>query len=238
MKKLIVLLIILVAYVGTSLEANAHAIWIQSNPNATKNKAHEVNVYYGEYPEGQTDSVEKWFSDLKDLEVWVTSPSQKKTKLVLKDAKTHLVSSFIPDEDGVYYVSTAHTTKELGGTTKYEFSSAVPVVSGNASSAPVSAPSSPLVIVSEPKSYRTNQVIELQVRKDGEALAKGEVAVMSPQGWVKTLHTDDQGKISFTPHLKGRYVIEASDYKKEAGQWNDKAYTHTWKGSTTSFVVN
>lgn len=238
MKKLIVVLIALTAYVGAGLEANAHAIWIQSNPKASKNKAHEVKVYYGEYPEGQPDSVGKWFSDLKDLEVWVTSPSQKKTKLALEDATTHLSTSFIPDEDGVYYVSTVHTTKELGGTTKYEFSSAVPVVSGNASSASVSAPASPLVIISEPKSYRTNQVIELQVKKDGEALAKGEVLIMSPEGWVKTLKTNDKGQVSFTPQWKGRYVIEASDYKKEAGQWNDKAYTHSWKGSTTSFVVN
>ena len=236
MKKLIVLFFVLAAYVGAGLEANAHAIWIQSNPKASKNKAHEVNVFYGEYPEGTPDSVGKWYSDLKDLEVWVISPSQKKTKLELKDVSTHLTSSFIPDEDGVYYVSTVHATKDLGGTTKYEFSSAVPVAAGSAAAG--SAPASPLIIVSEAKAYRANQAIDLWVKKDGEALAKGEVSVMSPGGWVKTLHTDAEGKISFVPQLKGRYVIEASSYIKEAGKWNEKDYTHSWKGSTTSFVVN
>lgn len=236
MKKIIIILTVLAACVG--LEANAHAIWIQSNLKATKSVAHDVNVYYGEYPEGQADSVQKWLSDLKDLEVWLTSPTGKKTKMALKDAETHLTSSFIPDEDGVYYVSTVHTTKELGGATKYEFSSVVPVVSGKAGSALVSAPASALVISSQPKAYRTNQSIELFVQKEGEALAKGEVSVMSPEGWVKTLHTDDKGRVSFIPNLKGRYVIEASDYKKEDGEWNGKAYTHAWKGSTTSFVVN
>lgn len=236
MKKLTVLFLVLAAYVAAGLEANAHAIWIQSNPKASKNKAHEVNVFYGEYPEGKPDSVGKWYSDLKDIEVWVISPSQKKTKLELKDVSTHLTSSFVPDEDGVYYISTVHSTKDLGGTTKYEFSSLVPVAAGSAAAG--SAPASPLAIISEAKPYKASQPVELQIRAEGQPLKKGEVSVMSPEGWVKTLHTDENGKVSFVPQLKGRYVIEATSYKKEAGKWNEKDYTHTWKGSTTSFVVN
>lgn len=237
MKKLTVLLIALATYFGNET-ASAHAIWIQSDPKASKNKTHEVQVYYGEYPSGQTDSTAKWYSDLKDLEVWVISPSRRKTKLELKDLSTHLSASFVPDEEGVYYISTLHTAKDLGSTTKYAFSSLVPILSGKTEAFSMPAPPIPLAVVAEPKSYRSNQLIELQVRKGSAAFAQGEVLIMSPEGWVKTLKTDDQGKVSFKPQVKGRYVIEASDYKEEAGQWNDKAFTHSWTGTTTSFTVN
>jgi uncharacterized GH25 family protein len=237
MRKITVLLIALATYF-VSENASAHAVWIQSNPKANKNKAHEVNVFYGEYPSGETDSTAKWYSDLKNLEVWVVSPSQRKTKLVLKDLATHLTASFTPEEDGLYYISSVHEAKDLGGTTKYEFSSLVPILSGKAGPAVIPAPSIPLAIVFEPKPYRSNEVIEIQVKKASDAFAAGEVLIMSPEGWVKTMKTDDQGKVSFNPPVKGRYVIEASDYKKEAGNWNDKAFTHTWKGATTSFIVN
>ncbi len=236
MRKLIALLVIMGAYFAGSQTARAHAIWIESNSKATKNKAHEVNVFYGEYPSGVSDSTAKWYSDLKSLEVWVLSPSKKKTKLDLKDLSTHLTSFFIPDEDGLYYISTVHTTKDLGGKTKYEFSSVAPVLSGKATVAPV-ALEQPLSVIVTPDAYKINNLVELQVWKAGQAFVDGEVLIMSPEGWVKTVKSDANGKVSFTPKLKGNYVIETSDYKKEAGEWNAKQYTHTWKGSTTRILV-
>ncbi len=237
MKKLITLIVIIAGYFGNILQANAHAIWIETNQKASKNKAHEVNIFYGEYPEGKADSVDKWYSDLKKLEVWVISPSQKKIKLILKDVSTHLTSSFMPEEDGIYQISTVHSTKDLGGTTKYEFSSLVNVAVGS-SSVGSSSPTLSLSIISEAKPYHINQPIELHFKKDGEALVKSEVLIMSPGGWVKTLEPNTAGKISFIPLIKGRYVIEVSSSIQETGKWNDKDYTNSWKGSTTSFVVN
>ncbi|WP_276345646.1 DUF4198 domain-containing protein [Daejeonella sp. JGW-45] len=236
MKKLF-LIIAVIAGFGTAQTAEAHALWIESNSRATKHKAHEVNIFYGEYPSGVSDSTARWYSDLKNLEVWVLSPSQKKTKLELKDLSTHLSSSFIPDEDGIYYVSSVHTTKDLGGTTKYEFSSVVPVLTGKAPAA-LTVPEQPLSVLVQPNAYKTNELIRVQAWKGGQAFAGGEVLIMSPEGWVKTVKTDENGQVSFTPKLKGSYVIETSDYKKEAGEWNAKPYTHTWKGTTARILVN
>jgi uncharacterized GH25 family protein len=237
MKKAILLMTAILLFAGIAERAEAHAIWIESAAKATKNKAHQVNVFYGEYPEGEADPTAKWFSDLKDLEVWVISPSKKKTKLTLSDATTHLSSSFVPDEDGIYHVTTAHATKDLGGATKYEFSSVVPVLCGTAA-ATNAAPEQALAIVAKPKTYTTKDVVELNVYKGGQAFAGGTVQIMSPQGWVKTLKTNDKGQVSFTPVIKGNYVIETSDYLPETGEWNQKQYTHSWKGSTTHLVVN
>ena len=237
MKKALMILGFIMFSFAIVQDAGAHAIWIESNTKAVKNKPHQVKVFYGEYPEGNPDSTQKWFSDLKNLEVWVISPSQRKTKLALVDAATHMASSFVPDEDGIYYITTSHPTKELGGTTKYEFSSVVPVSSGNVKME-AAAPDQLLAVIVQPKTYKSNELIALQVRKGAEVLAGKEVVIMSPEGWVKTLKTNDKGQVAFTPIIKGSYVIETSDYKKEEGEWNQKKYTGTWNGSTTRILVN
>src|SRR5690606_961184 len=154
-----------------------------------------------------------------------------------ENVSSHLTTSFVPDEEGLYYLTTVHTTKDLGGTTKYEFSSVAPVISGRAASGSIPAPALPLAIVSEPKVHPTNQSLALQVMKETAAFANAEVVIISPTGWVQTLKTNEQGKVSFTPQWKGDYVIEASDYNKEAGQWHDKAFTASWQGSTTRIIV-
>lgn len=237
MKKVLLSIVALIACLTLTQQANAHAIWIESNSKGSKNKPQQVKVFYGEYPEGVADPVEKWYSDLKGLQVWVISPSQRKSQLTLTNAKDFLSASFTPDEDGVYYVTTVHATKDLGGTTKYEFSSVAPVLVGSPITAPA-APAQSLALIVAPKPYKVNDQVQLQVWKDGQAFVGGEVLVMSPEGWVKTIKTDDKGQITFSPKLKGNYVIEASDYKKEEGKWNDKDYTHSWKGSTTRILVN
>ncbi len=238
MKKLIFILALVISGLGLARQAKAHAIWIETNSKAAKNKSQEVKIFYGEYPSGEVDPTEKWYSDLKDLEVWVISPGQVKTRLTLTDATDHLKAEFTPTEDGVYYITTVHATKDLGGTTKYQFSSIAPVISGNAVPS-IAAPSSvPLSVVLAPKPYKTRQQIDLQVFKDGQAFADGEVLIMSPEGWVKTVKADKDGKVSFVPKLKGNYVIETSDYKKEEGEWNQKKYTHSWTGSTTRVFIN
>ncbi|MES2653248.1 MAG: DUF4198 domain-containing protein [Bacteroidota bacterium] len=237
MKHIFFLIAVLVVSLTTAQTADAHAIWIESNTKAIKNKAHEVKIIYGDYAEEIIEPTSKWYSDLKTLEVWVTSPSKKKTKLLLTDATDHLVSSFVPIEDGMYYITTVHVTKDLGGTTKYEFSSVASVLSGKAS-AEFAAVEQPLSVTVKPNAYKANDLIELQVSKDNQPFAKAEVQIMSPGGWIKTVKTNDKGQVSFTPKFKGNYIIEASEYKEEAGEWHAKKHTHVWKGSTTRILVN
>ncbi|WP_400193272.1 DUF4198 domain-containing protein [Hymenobacter sp. B81] len=237
MKTLILFLAGLAAIlVGTST-ATAHAIWIESPTKATKHKAHEVKIVYGDYAEGVVEPTAKWYSDLKTLEVWVTGPAQQKTRLTLTDAGTHLVASFVPEADGLYYLSTVHATRELGGSTKYEFSSVTPVLVGRGAAA-LAPPAQPLAIVVAPRAYKANEPVEAQVWKAGQVFKNGKVELMSPEGWVKTVQTDANGKLVFTPKLKGSYVLEASDYQEQAGEWHQKKYTHFWQGSTTRILIN
>ena len=236
MRRIIYLIVIMLGTAVFAQTADAHAIWIESNTTAKKNSTHPVKIVYGDYAEGVIEPTSKWYSDLGTLEVWVTSPSKKKTKLALTNADDHLASSFVTDEDGLYLITTVHATKDLGGTTKYEFSSVAPVLSGKAN-ADFSAISETLSVTVKPKVFKAGEVVELQVRNGIDPFANATVQVMSPQGWVKTIKTDDKGLISFTPRLKGDYIIEASEHKKDAGEWNGKQHTHVWKGSTAHLLV-
>ncbi|TGE21018.1 DUF4198 domain-containing protein [Hymenobacter metallicola] len=236
MKTILLFLAVVAVGLAGPHTADAHAIWLETSAQAAKNKAHEVKIFYGEYPEGELEPTAKWYSDLKTLDVWVSGPGQQRTKLTLTDATTHLVGSFTPSQDGVYYLTTTHTTKDLGGTTKYAFSSVAPVLVGKA--AVVAAPAAALFVLVQPKAYKANDPVEVQVWKDGKAFQEGKVELMSPEGWVKTMKTDVNGKVTFTPRLKGSYVLEASDYQPEAGEWNQQKYTHSWHGSTTRILIN
>lgn len=238
MKRITSFIAIIAMYIGICMDANAHAVWIQSDTKAIKNKNHEVTIFYGEYASAEFDSTHKWYSDLKNMEVWLVSPTQRKTKLVLSDRNTHMSTSFTPDEDGTYYLTLVHGTKELGGTTKYEFSSMLSITCGVVKKELTSAPTLPLSIRALSNHLLLNKEIELEVKKGNEVFANAEVVIMSPQGWTKTIKTNAEGKVLFVPEWKGRYVIESTNNSKENGEWYGKAYNRTWQGSTTSIVIN
>lgn len=220
----------------TTQFVSAHAVWIETEGKAAKNRVQVVKVFYGEFPEGLPDSTSKWYSDVKTLEVYVTSPGGKRTKLVLEDAFTCLNASFTPEEEGLYYISTEHTAHDLGGTTKYTFIAVKAVLVG-APQAADRLPDVSLAILTDPAGYSIKKEIELSVLKNGQPYAGGEVQIMTAAGWVKTIKANQEGKIRFTPVLKGAYVIETSTYTKQEGEWNQKAFTHAWSGATTHLIV-
>ncbi len=94
-----------------------------------------------------------------------------------------------------------------------------------------------LAILTDPAGYSIKKEIELSVLKNGQPYAGGEVQIMTAAGWVKTIKANQEGKIRFTPVLKGAYVIETSTYTKQEGEWNQKAFTHAWSGATTHLIV-
>jgi uncharacterized GH25 family protein len=237
MKNIIQPILLVMTLILGGQVAMAHAIWIESKAVASKNQEHSVKIFYGEYASGEIENTDKWYSDLKNIEVWVHTPSQKKVKLQLVDQQNHLSSSFVPSEDGTYYISTVHTAKELGGTTKYEFSSLLPVQVGRTPLNKTIAIEQPLSVNRQTDLLKQNAKITLLVQHKGKPLGNAEVIVMSSSGWTRTYKSDSQGLVSFDPLWKGAYVIEASNYQPETGNWEGKAFTHAWQGTTTFFEV-
>jgi len=214
----------------------AHAIWIEVNPVASLNKPQEVKVNYGEYVAAEIENVDKWYSDLKNLEVWLISPSNQKIKLSLIDRQSFLQTSFTPNEEGTYLITTVHAAKDLGGTTKYQFASNASVSVGQAT--PVDFSSLALSVFTDSKIYSLKDQVTLQVFVNGEPSPNTEVIVMSASGWSKTFKSNEQGQVFFTPLWSGDYVIETSTYQESQGNWKGNNYSHLWQGSTTFIKVN
>ena len=215
--------------------ASAHALWIETNSTGIKNTKQEVKIFYGEYASKEIEPLDKWYSDVKDFKLILTTPSNKQIEIQKTVTGNHFSSDFTPTEDGIYALSIYHAGKDLSKTNLYAFSSLAFVkVYGNA----LPAITNNFYVKVNPKKYNVGNTVEAIVIKAGKPQADAEVLVMSQEGWSKSFKTDPQGKISFTALWKGNYVIEASFGENKEGEWNGKPFTYAWEGTTTFLTVN
>jgi uncharacterized GH25 family protein len=214
----------------------AHALWIETPLNGKIGQAHQINIYYGEYATQEKEVPSKWYSDVNQFSLWLIQPGKEKTKLEVKQTENGFSASFTPTLEGQYALSVVHEAKELGGTTKYEFSSYAVVNVGNIK-AQADVPNPLKTIFPVQKVHQLNKELKFQVMLNNKAFAKGKVMVFSPEGWSKEYTADENGYITFIPVWKGFYVLEASHYEKVNGTHQGKTYDASWQGATTGVFV-
>lgn len=213
----------------------AHALWIETPAAGKVQQKQTVKIYYGEYAENERDSVAKWYSDVKDLTLWLVGPDQKKIQLTLTPGLNHLESTFTPTENGIYILQVSHEAKELGGDTKYHFLSSTNVTVGKVAQNTVK--STNVLQLKHDLTAKVNTKIKLAASLNDTAAKDRTVSVFSPMGWTREIKTDENGYAEFTPLWPGTYVVEISDIDKTPGQHYGKDFTSTWKGATYSFEV-
>lgn len=237
MKNLKSLFLLIFFSIGT-MQLYAHALWIETTSTGKKGQAQDVKIFYGEYASKELEETEKWYSDVKYFTLWLTVPGKEKVKLSTTAGANFYSASFTPENDGVYLLTVSHEAKDLGGTTKYEFSSVAAVAVGKINAVNhLSIPNSIKVAANEAKTYKANSPVQLKAILNGQPLANKPVSVFSPEGWSKEFTTDANGNISFIPIWPGRYVLELSNFEKTTGEHNGQSYTAAWQGSTSSFEV-
>lgn len=214
---------------------SAHALWIETNPVGKKNLSHRVSVFYGEYAEQEIDPVDKWYSDVRDFELWLTGPDQHRVKLEVKRENDRFTAYFTPEQEGVYWLTVLHGAKDLGGKTKYEFSSAASVSVGAAVAQTV--PPLPFAVSLLSGVSKRNGEVVASVLLDGKPLADASVEVMGPEGWSKAFKTDAEGRVRFPAIWKGNYVLEATRMSPQTGEWQGNTHTQVWQGTTTFLLV-
>jgi hypothetical protein len=72
---------------------------------------------------------------------------------------------------------------------------------------------------------------------EGKPAAKKEIQVFAPNGWSKTLYTNDTGEISFTPLWSGKYQVEFSHTDNTEREENGDKITKTFNGATYMLFV-
>jgi len=218
---------------------SAHALWIETNSSGKVGQAQQVKVYYGEYAENERDETGKWYSDVKELTLWLVGPDKQKIKLVTTLGDNVASASFTPSKDGQYTLLVSHPAKDLAGTTKYHFLSSTTVTVGKtAADIDGEANSNELKIYpAAGVKYKANSPVKLKALHNGNLKADATVNVFSPVGWSVVLKTNKDGIAEFTPLWPGRYVVEVSDFQKKKGSADGQDYESLWQGSTHSFEV-
>ncbi|KAA0991375.1 DUF4198 domain-containing protein [Dyadobacter aurulentus] len=226
------LLFALLITAGTT-QLFAHALWIQTAPTGKAGQKQSVKIIYAE-PGDKPEKLSEWYSDVKEFELWLTTPDNKKTKLATVAGEDHFTSEFTPTQDGVYTLSVGHTAKELGGETVYQFNASALVTVGKASVGnDPSLNKNELSVFADPaKTYKVNSPLTLKSLFKNTSNEKLYVSIASPSGWSKQISTDEQGLADFTPIWPGTYYIEVSKSWKETGKLHGKDYKSFWRSAT------
>lgn len=229
--KLIITLITVLA----SKMVFAHALWIESDPSGTKNKNHEIKIYYGEYSQGLIEPFDKWYSDVKNFKIYLISPSQKKTEIPKTALTDHFSATFVPTENGTYFIYIDHPSKDPYQTTAFQFLATAKVQVGKAS---LSYLDLALAIDLDSSNYQVGDIVRAKVTRNAKDFANAEVEVSLPDGWVKKFKTDDHGIIHFTAPVKGKYIIEVTDTENKKVNWFGKSIDKIWRANTIALLVN
>lgn len=233
MKKIIAIAIFLLATTNTF----AHYLWIETNTNGELGKEQEVKVHFGEYTYGVIEKVEgDAFSNVNKFTVWLVSPSGVKTPLETSAKETFYLTAFTPTEEGTYTILLNNNEIDVIDYTQYDFGifkthyhSVANVNVGNNSNDTAAQNEEGITV----KRIASNdKEVKLQVLYKNKPLAKNEVTVFVSDQWSKTLHSDEEGYISFKQPWDTKYILETT-YKEEVpGSYNGEDYQFVWHCAT------
>lgn len=203
--------------------ASAHAVWIETALKGTKNKSQDVRVFLGEYAANERDSVSNWFSNMKDVKLFVTTPAGTREEISLRADGRSLNGQFTPATEGTYTLTISHTVETIYGETRIEYYATATVIVGKESASRL-AGGTLLSVVPAAEEAKGFASVPLTLYKDKAPLADAKVEVISPDGWVKELKSGADGVATFTPLQAGQYLVEASYNEKSSGTHYDKPY--------------
>lgn len=212
---------------------SAHALWIETSTTGKAGQKQLVKIVYSE-PDDKPEKLADWYSDVKDFELWLTTPDKQKVKLTTMAAADHFTSEFTPEKDGVYTLSISKTAKDLGGSTIYQFNaSAIVKVGKSLSGNDASFNGNEIKVHADAsKAYKVNEPFSITTILKDRATEKIHVGIASPSGWNKNVSSNANGVAEFTPIWAGTYKIEASASEKATGDHFGKPYKAIWRCAT------
>lgn len=218
--------------------AFAHALWIETTATGKLGQKQQVAIYYGEYAENERDSVVHWFSDVKEVKIWLVSPDNKKTQLTTTTETTRLITDFTPTLNGSYTILADHPVKDVPRTTLYQFVASATVTVGNTLPSNSTAQNTNSLSLAAAASYKANQSATVQALFKNTSSSDVTFSVVAPTGWSKSFKADANGNLTFTPIWPGEYYIEAFYTEKITGEQNGKTYDSIWRGATFIITVH
>jgi uncharacterized GH25 family protein len=219
------------------ISANAHYLWLETNGFGKSGQEHEVRVHYGEYTYGVIEKVDgEAFPAVAKFTLWVIAPDGTKTELKTTAKEDHYLARFTPSQNGVYTIALNNNDIDVIDYTQYDFgifkthyhsTAKIQVGDMDADTQAIN----PEGIVVKQLAHNSDE-IKLQVLYKGKPLAKNELQVYVADLWSKTLHTNDNGEVSFALPWKTKYIVETTIKEEVPGTYNGEAYEFIWHCAT------
>lgn len=231
------LLSICLVFVSSALFA--HAVWMETSPAGKKGVPQQVKIFFGEFSTKDVSPAAKWFSDLKDFTIVLIKPGKKEIKLTTAAATDHYLSTFTPEENGLYTIVVHHIVKDVYNGMKLDYNSSATVRVGEVNTADSSSFNNNIVSLVADGAYtaKKDNPLLLKVFYDAKPVVHQEFSVVAPNGWEKGLYSNEKGQASFTPLWAGTYLAEYTYTEKIPGEHNGKKYETVKKIATYAITV-
>lgn len=217
------------------LSASAHAVFIETSLKGIQGKSHAIKIVYGEPDEHEVISKWWWYKAGMEITLTLIKPDGSTSSLTTTAQDDHLLTSFIPDQDGMYHVSLKRDTeRKEGAKTQYQINAIATIQVGNSTIGNTATHlDNELFVFAEHTAFKNKKEVTLTLFQKGKPASNTAVQIIAPSGWIKWLETDEQGRVKFTPEWKGKYYAEVSKREKVIGQ-DFEEYSRT---SSMSFAV-
>jgi hypothetical protein len=206
---------------------SAHEMWIETKPVGKIGTTQEVKVFFGEFSWNKPTPTAKWFSDIADCILILTSPDGKTTILEKTKEDTYYKANFTPTQNGMYKLSFVHVVKDVYKEMKLTYISAALVN--------VSAPKKESVLVWEGQyqlqiqnsAFVKNYPTHFTVLENGKSYDNKMVEISNLDSATQNITTNTNGVFALPKNWKGGQLIQLSHPLKMEGekQHNGKTYT-------------
>lgn len=239
--------------------AQAHFIWIETDPAAQPGRSQTVLVYFGEPHEFLREESGGRLDQHDGLRAWLVDPHGEKSEVGLKKELNRFVGAFTPQAVGRHNVVVTSPNHAVMDLTEYDRPVVKPLFYARTQGLAFAAGRTSerekeitqfedLDIVPVTKALdpvrgsivpRVGNEVVVRVIFKSRPLTKRRVNAFGPNGWIKELQaTDSWGVTSFVPLWPGRYVLVVTNDEKAPGRFGDRAYDVVEHRASLSILID
>lgn len=207
--------------------ANAHQIWIEQDAKGAK-------VYFGEFGENLREASPGLLDKFGSPSARTQSGNGEEVVPLVKEANAFVLSKRVGKGEAIVVEDAAYPIiewKEGGKNMRNAWTPAARFVPDFAERAPK------LTLDVLP----TGKAGELRVVFRGRPLAEAKVELVTPSGWMREGHTNEQGNVTFPLPWRGTYVVlvhhEEGKPGKRSSAAGEQGYDTASFATTLSFTT-
>lgn len=220
------------------LSASAHSLWIETAPTGQLAQLHEIRIFFGQPEKDKPTPTEKWFSNLREVQVQLISPSGKEIALpALTPTATYYTTSFTPTEEGTYRVRIDHSVRNVHRERRITYLSESFIHVGKSTANRLRMGSPRLQFDLPTQALISGHKYDWRFFENKRSYAKGNVEIVLPSITSDYLELNKKGSCTFAPTEKGKHFVVVTHNDKQAGTHHGTPYkTHITMLTCTLWV--